>query len=74
MIKGGDYFNWEIIGALLAQKSSDEQIKFFKGFVREIETYDTNMAKEMQLIYVGNGLTDREKELLSSLSFKEAEC
>jgi hypothetical protein len=71
MVKGGDYFNWEALGALLAQKSDIEQTAFFRAFIKEIETYDTNLSKEMQLMHVNNKLTDREKELLSNLSYKD---
>jgi len=73
MVKGGDYFNWEAIGALLAQKSDIEQTKFFQSFIKEIETYDTNLSKEMQLMSINNKLTDREKELLSCLSYREGD-
>lgn len=72
MIKGGDYFQWDAIGALLANKSDIEQTAFFKAFLKEIDTWDSYFHKSMQMTYIGNKLTDREKELLGHITYQEA--
>jgi len=63
--------DWEYVGALLAHEDDDAQAAFFKGFVKEVNTFDTRHQTEMQLISVSNKLTDAEKETLSAISFRE---
>jgi len=59
--------DWSLIGAELAKESDNEQIKFFKAFLAEAKTYGTHHQTEMQLICIGNGLTDTEKEMIQTI-------
>ena len=63
--------SWEHIGALLANEEDTEQIKFFKAFLKEMSSWDTSFARDMQLTYIGKGLTDEEKELFKHFTYKE---
>ena len=64
--------SWEHIGALLAAEDDSEQAKFFKAFVKEIDSWDTHWAGEMQLANVNHLLNDHERERLSMISYKGA--
>jgi len=63
--------NWTALGAKLAVMSDEEQSDFFRGFINEIDSWDTHYKKEMQLVSIACKLTDKEKELLSTISYKE---
>lgn len=64
---------WDYVGAKLAQEGSDEQIKFFKSFVKESGTWGTRWQVEKQFSFINLGLTDQEKDTLSMLGFKGEE-
>jgi hypothetical protein len=63
--------DWEYMGALLASDDDVNQIKFFKGFIRECKTWGTHYQIEIQLAGVNQKLTDEEKDLLSMIGYKE---
>jgi len=61
---------WEYIGAKLAQEDSIAQVKFFKAFVAEMQTWGTSYQMQMQLAYVNGELSEEEKEVLSMLGYQ----
>ena len=67
MVRGGGFFKWDAVGALLACEDDINQIEFFKAFVKEIETWPSDFAKGGQLSSIYLKLTPRERELLSFL-------
>ncbi|MBU8921808.1 MAG: hypothetical protein KOO63_08310 [Bacteroidales bacterium] len=60
--------DWAFIGAELACCDADEQASFFKSFIKEMKSWDTNHRGETQLCYVNMRLDDPEKEFLKMLS------
>ena len=62
--------DWSLVGAELAQQGDDDQIKFFKSFLKEAQTYGTRHQTEMQLISIAHGLTEDEKELIETICYK----
>lgn len=66
MIRGDDIYNWESMGASLANLSDDEQGQFFGGFLREVMSWKvSNFQQCMQLAFIGRRLSEDEKELLA---------
>jgi hypothetical protein len=67
--------NWKLMGAKLARLSDEEQAEFFKGFVFELKTWDTNASVQFQLAGVNIKMTPKEREYmrknLPSLWFEE---
>lgn len=57
-------FNWEIMGAELANLSSNEQNAFFRSFAKEILHNLTHCEKEMQLLAIVQGSCPGERRLL----------
>lgn len=65
--------DWQCLGATLAILSDEEQKKFFKGLLQEINQFPTHYQKEMQLLFIADGLTKEEKELLSIICYDKGE-
>lgn len=63
--------DWQYMGALLAQQSDQEQIPFFKAFVKECLSWGTHLQVEQQLAFINLGLTDDERSVLKMIPFKE---
>jgi hypothetical protein len=63
--------DWRYIGATLAEVDGDNQIEFFKAFVKECKSWGTNLQVEMQLSYINRALTTEERKVLSMISFEE---
>ncbi|MDH4319404.1 MAG: hypothetical protein OEV64_13510 [Desulfobulbaceae bacterium] len=61
--------DWPLVGAELANCGDDEQIDFFKAFVKECKSWGTSHQTEMQLTSISRGLKKEEKEILSALSY-----
>ena len=55
---------WDLLGAKLASLSDDEQSKFFTGFAKELKSFDTHYAREMQMMFVNNKLNKEVKKTL----------
>lgn len=64
---------WEFKGALLANESSDNQVAFFKAFVKECLSWGTHLQAELQLSYVNAELTEQEKSVLGMLGYKDSD-
>lgn len=66
---------WDFLGAKLATLSADKQALFFKGFAKELANYDTHYARETQMLYVNDKMSDDVKktlkEYLPSLWYEE---
>jgi len=62
--------NWEYVGALLANQSSEEQVAFFKAFIKECKTWGTHFQIEQQLSFINKHLSLEEREILEMLSYK----
>ena len=60
--------DWEYVGALLAQEGSNEQVKFFRAFVKECNSWGTRLQVETQLAAVNIELTNDERKTLKMLS------
>ncbi len=71
MKQGLTPWDWEYIGAVFANTGSDDQIKFFKAFIKECGSWGTRLQVEQQLSYINIGLAKEEREALSMLSFNE---
>lgn len=69
----GIVIDWGHIGAELAICESEEQIKFFKGFYREVNSWPTHRQKEMQMLWIADGLSKEEKEILSGIVYEKEE-
>jgi hypothetical protein len=68
--------DWAILGARLANLSTDEQCPFFKQFAAEMLRYPSRYETEMQLHMIRDGmnngnLTEEEKEVYELLSMKK---
>ena len=63
--------DWAYVGAKLSQESDDEQIKFFKSFVKECLEWGTKYEVEQQLAFVNSGLDKSERKILSMLGYDE---
>ncbi len=57
-------FNWKLLGARLAKLSNDEQSSFFSGFALELKSFETHIARETQILSVGEKLKKNEREIL----------
>jgi len=62
-------FDWEYLGAVLAQDGDDTQAAFFKAFIKECKSWGTNHQVELQLSHINSLLTEDEKETLKMLSY-----
>jgi len=63
--------DWKYVGALLANQSNDEQVDFFKQFVAECKSWGTSYEVGIQLAYISDKLTKKEKEVLSQIVYEE---
>ena len=63
--------DWGYVGAKLATLSDTEQISFFKAFVKECQTWGTEYQIQMQLANINMALTEKEKETLSMIGYRE---
>lgn len=57
-------FNFEILGAEIANMDADEQFKFFRGMAKEILSWNTVTSAEMQGIYALKNLPKEYKKIL----------
>ena len=73
MMSKGLLVDWKTTGALLANADDDEQAKFFKTFVNECLSWDSFYQAQAQLAMVNKKLDERDKRLLSMLSYPEGE-
>jgi hypothetical protein len=64
-------FDWEYVGAVLAQSGDDEQAIFFKAFVKECNSWGTRLQVEGQLASVNLKLTPDEKKTLGMIGHEE---
>lgn len=62
---------WEYVGAKLAVADESEQAAFFKAFVKECLSWGTSYQVGIQLAGVSNELTEKEKEILSQITYIE---
>lgn len=67
-LKGG--FDWQYLGALLANKSATVQAEFFKSFLKEMQTWETCWQTQQQLSAINIDLTKKERELLSYITYE----
>ena len=63
--------DFEFAGATLAQADSEQQIAFFRTFVKECKSWGTHFQVETQLAVVNLELTREEKEVLAMLGYTE---
>ena len=63
--------DWTYVGACLAQSDSNEQVEFFKAFVKECQSWGTRLQIESQLAHVNLELTPEERETLAMLGYYE---
>lgn len=61
--------DWEYIGAALANEGSDQQIKFFEAFVKEMNKWGTSLQVEKQLCFINLGLSSASRETLSMITY-----
>ena len=59
--------NWELLGARLANLSDNEQGAFFKGFACELNHYESRHKAQMQMAFVSDKLSDKDKQTLEDL-------
>lgn len=62
---------WGMVGATLAQADDHAQVEFFKAFAKEVNSYDTNWGREMQLAAISAKLTPEEREIFAAIGFME---
>ena len=58
--------NWDYMGAKLANLDDEEQAKFFIGFAKELDSWDTHYRKEMQMVHISLKLDKKIKEILNT--------
>ena len=63
--------DWEFIGAQLAVEDDEIQAKFFKSFIKEINSFETHFQGQQQLSSINFKLNKKEKEDLSMLTYIE---
>ena len=63
--------DWELLGAILARSTDENQTLFFKSFVKECQSWGTTFQIQTQLACVNNKLDADEREILSMLGFDE---
>jgi len=70
-MRQGIAYSWEFLGAALANESDGEQTKFFKSFIKEMDSWNcSNYQKQKQLAWVNEKLTNHERDLLGMLGFQ----
>jgi hypothetical protein len=62
--------SWSYVGARLAQADDNDQVEFFRAFLKECRSWGTAQQVEMQLAGVNQKLTDDERGALGMLSYK----
>jgi len=62
--------DWKLLGAKLANLSSNEQAEFFKGFVDEVMTWESHATMEMQMAYIREELTPTQREYIATIGFE----
>lgn len=62
--------DWAQVGAELAQGDDNNQIEFFKSFVKECLSWGTAHQVEMQLCFINRKLTPKERETLAMLGLE----
>ena len=69
--------DWKAMGAKLASSSDKDQGEFFEGFAFEIDSFDTEFDKMMQMTYVQNFIKEKYQKILKKyvpqLWYKEGE-
>ena len=60
---------WEYVGAKLAVADEIEQAAFLKAFVKECLSWGTSYQVGIQLALVSRRLTEKEKEVLSQITY-----
>ena len=63
--------DWNYVGALLADSDEEQQIKFFKSFVKECKSWGTSFQVGMQLAGICRKLTKEEIEVLSQITYEK---
>lgn len=67
----GTEADWPYVGAVLARTGDDEQVEFFRAFVRECKSWGTHFQVESQLACINLKLTKEERETLSMLGYQD---
>jgi len=57
---------WDLLGAELAILPDAEQALFFRGFARELNSFESHYAKEMQMININAKLEEKDKTVLEA--------
>lgn len=63
--------DWGEVGAMLAQRNDEDQIAFFKAFVKECNSWGTNHQVEQQLACINIKLTPEEISTLSMITYEK---
>lgn len=61
--------DWALVGAELANESDNEQVQFFKAFLKECSTWGTKLQVEQQFAFINAQLTQDEREAMKMISF-----
>lgn len=56
--------DWYLLGSKLATLSANEQAKFFTGFCKEFDKFDTHCLKETQMLYINDILSEYTKSFM----------
>ena len=68
-MKESIHIDWETLGSELANLSDEEQVKFFRGFINEIMQFGTHYKSEMQLLFIRDGLTEKQREFVATIGW-----
>jgi hypothetical protein len=63
--------DWAYIGAMMANADSNEQVEFFRAFVKECGKWGTHFQVESQLACINMNLSKEEREVLRMLGYSE---
>jgi len=58
---------WGLVGATLACASDEEQAEFFNAFSKEVQSFPTTWAKDMQMFAIGKRLTPTAVDVLKDI-------
>lgn len=61
--------DWAYVGALLAQYDDNEQVEFFKSFIKECNGWGTHHQVQSQFSMINLKLTPEEREQLSMITY-----
>lgn len=64
-------FDWQALGAMLAEEGDQEQIAFFRSFADEILRWPVAMNRDWQMLEIAKHLNKDQKYIIGTIAFDE---